>query len=421
MIWILSVISEYTVGCRAFRCLRLPSGNCEQRVMAGRQGGSLPGVEQILPPGSSCKYISAEVRPSSRHWHQFLPTTYDWLTLTKSHYLVNMIFPTLALGAALLATFQPAAASTRYGCWGKLDPKFHADCAVAASSLLIFQMSGDRIYLPRAILEQQWGNCRVQMKGDNGGSVPAAALFASLDILISRCQRGYFQYPELGFNFNVLGPANWKRNLDSADFQEIDATHDDSLSLPSPKSLELYNKPTETLPPPASVVNAAITERNHPRDLEARDRPRGRFIEGGHTRNTFFNLYRGTQVIINGLTPYLVKLAPSFPSRIDDLVNSALTNPTRQVISTGIASVTSGASNTIILTASLVAGFQSWQQVFNQMGDSGSLVYRFMEDAVTDFADGKYTYAFYTIYDRKDVPVITFILNGVHGQTTNLP
>ncbi|KAF3134233.1 hypothetical protein TWF594_008786 [Orbilia oligospora] len=291
--------------------------------------------------------------------------------------------------------------------------KFHKDCMVAASGIVLQQTgTDDNAWVPPNIITQSWGSCTAKLRGSGSGNVvPAIALVSSFEQLGSRCQNGYFYYDSGFVNAELNGKSGWKRDAPATEIE-----------------LETTWNTTESISHYESKEPEWLSSRRHGKEEEEElstrsrltKRANGRFITSLTGRAGTFQLYRGTQTI-TGPHPGADVLVVDMYNVVLDLVDGALTNTGKYLLRTGI-DVTSGSTvNVLALAVQLGGKYSSWQQMFNSFGDGGDLARGLINSAVVNWDGEQLTAGVYHIYDRFNDVVFSLILNGITGTTGGFP
>ncbi|KAK6334953.1 hypothetical protein TWF718_010394 [Orbilia javanica] len=313
---------------------------------------------------------------------------------------------------SLLLLVAPALSSTTYGCWSDKSQKFHKDCMIAASGIILQQTgTDDNAWVPPYIISQSWGTCTAKIRGSGSGNVvPAIALISSFEQLGSRCQNGYFYYDSGYINAELNGKSGWKRDAPAEVKREI--TWNTTESIPHYESKE-----PEWL---ASRRQGKVDEEEEPsaRNKLAK-RASGTYIIALTGRAGTFTLYRGAQTII-GPHPGADVLVADMYNAVFDLVEGGLSNTGNFLLRTGI-DVTSGSTVNVLALATQLGKYSTWDQMFTSFGDRGDIVRRLINAAVVNWDSEQLTAGVYHVYDKFNDVVFSVVLNGITGTTTNLP
>ncbi|KAK6511557.1 hypothetical protein TWF481_000472 [Arthrobotrys musiformis] len=316
---------------------------------------------------------------------------------------------------SFLVLVAPVLSSTTYGCWSDKSQKFHKDCMIAASGIVLQQTgTDDNSWVPPYIITQSWGSCTAKLRGSGSGNVvPAIALISSFEQLGSKCQNGYFYYDSGYINAELNGKSGWKR--DAPTEIELETTWNTTESIPHYESKEpewlssRYKGGKSKEEPEPSAARSRLAKRAN-----------GKYISSLTGRAGTFQLYRGTQTII-GNHPGADVLVVDMYNVVLDLVDGALTNTGTYLLRSGI-DVTSGSTVNVLAIAIQLGGqYSSWQQMFNSFGDGGDLARALINSAVVNWDGEQLTAGVYHIYNRFNDVVFSLILNGVTGSTGNLP
>ncbi|KAF3917941.1 hypothetical protein ABW20_dc0109937 [Dactylellina cionopaga] len=317
----------------------------------------------------------------------------------------SIVFPSLLL----LGT--PSLASTTYGCWSEKSAKFHKDCMVAVSGLVMLQTGpDDNAWIPPNVISHSWGVCTAKIRGSGKGNVVAAInLLASFEQLGARCQNGYFYYDQGFINAELNGHAGWKR--DTIEFEGGVKTWNTTESIPHYESEqpEWFHEEKEEQPVERSTSNEL-----------AKRAPQGKFVTSLTNRAGTFALWRGTQVGSN-LHPGSNVLVTEMYNVILDLVDGALTNTGTYILRSGLDTQSGSTVNVLALAIQLSGHYSSWQDMFNKFGDSGDLARSLIYSAVNNWSGEDLTAGVYHVYNRFNDVVFSLILNGVGGTVTGFP
>ncbi|KAK6360534.1 hypothetical protein TWF730_006675 [Orbilia blumenaviensis] len=318
--------------------------------------------------------------------------------------------------ATLISSFlllaAPALSSTTYGCWSDMSIKFHKDCMIAATGLILAQTGNDdKSWIPPNIISRSWGGCTAKVRGSGSGNVvPAIALVSSFEQLGSRCQNGFFYYDSGYINAELNGHAGWKRDTSSTELQ-LETTWNTTESIPHYES----GKP-DWLSPHLPEEGQNGPSKGH----KLAKRATGTFIGSEANRAGTFRLYRSATVIV-GSHPGALVLVVEMYNVILDLIDAALTNTGSSILRAGLDATSGSTVNVLALAVQLSGGFNSWQTMFNSLGDSGQLVRDLIYIAVNDWSGAGLTAGVYHVYNRFDDVVFSFILNGVAGSLGPFP
>lgn len=86
--------------------------------------------------------------------------------------------------------------------------------------------------------------------------MPVKALLSSFDILVSRCQNGYYYYDDGWLNANIRGHANRKRDTTMASDSAIDLSSSSLVQWETPESPE----PLPLAVGPLSNIDTSLDE-----------------------------------------------------------------------------------------------------------------------------------------------------------------
>lgn len=329
--------------------------------------------------------------------------------------------------AALLAVLQPIQAKTNYGCWSEQSAIFHEHCLAAVSTIITKFSIGPNArdaLMPANLETVTRGNCRVQIKAKSARRVYIPDLLTSFNVLISRCQNGYFYYDDGWFNANVQGHAGWKRDTvgDAANDTDVDFPHG---------GLSEWELSEEISSVPALDAAASVADSNHFKRQNARDLvvpragpspPTGSMINKLSSRGSIYTLTRTIHRTMTGLTATAPQLIRFFEDRARDLISDALTITDGSVQVSSIAHNNGHNSQAIAVSARMNHGIaQNWQQLFNRWGDGGYAASELLIIALQDYYHQGFTTALYTIWNDRTGELVSFTLNRVVGTTNALP
>lgn len=324
--------------------------------------------------------------------------------------------------AVTMASFQMAEAVTHYGCWSEKSSLFRKDCVVAFTSLVMLGHTvtdSDKVQLPRAIIESTYGSCKAQITSTNGGSVSTGALLSSFDQLAARCQNGYFFYDSGWVNANIQGHAGWKRDESNGNVTIIDLP--ENVQLPTGAKYE-WETPTSPVQGSIEVDSApeSHVERGHVKSLSRRAKPVGQRLWSGSAGRNAYELYRGTVAKLAGMTYHNV-IVQQVEDAAKDLIDRAVTNRGSAILRVGVDQQEGATARVLTLAMQLAGGFNSWQALFNSMGDGGDMVTDMIAVSCADVIGYHLTGAAYNLYNHRGDVVLSFILNGVGGTGSALP
>ncbi|EPS42682.1 hypothetical protein H072_3325 [Dactylellina haptotyla CBS 200.50] len=308
----------------------------------------------------------------------------------------------------------PSLASTTYGCWSDQSVKFHKDCMIAVSALVLSQTGhDDNAWIPPYFINYAWGNCNARIRGsDNGNVVPAINLLASFEQLGSRCQNGFFYYDGGWIDAELNGHAGFKREAASPErVDEAKVTWNTTEWVPH------YNSKKPNWFP----FNEEKEDKDdHPRLNSTRLTKRDQIAQYSNSAGTW-TLLRTASVVI-GYPPQYYTLVGSMISETGYLIDDAISYTGNDVWVTGVDAPNGSTVNTIGLALQLsTEQFPNWAALFNNFGDRGYVAKQLLSSAATDYYASKFTGAIYHIQDRYGNVVFSVMINGVTGNVGGFP
>jgi hypothetical protein len=320
--------------------------------------------------------------------------------------------------AALMALSSASLvqATTTYGCWSDYGVKFHEDCLVAATSLIMLQTgTDDQTWVPPYAITYKAGGCTARLKATDGGyAIATVNLLASFVQLDKNCQNGYFYYDDGYIDANLQGHTGWKREIDGDDDSEFNVDNSTGITdMPHGGMREWTIEEDITVFPNTTDARAGV----HIGSRVAARAIRGTRINSRSSNIGVVSLFRGASFTITGITE-LYSMSMNMVTRLFDLTNAALTNTGHNILHNGLASPTGSTVCVLAVAVQLGGVYSSWQDLNNALGDSGTDMATFLINAVQDHQSNGYTASVYHCYKQATEDVLfSVIVNLVSGSS----
>ncbi|KAK6528849.1 hypothetical protein TWF694_004083 [Orbilia ellipsospora] len=328
------------------------------------------------------------------------------------------LFPFLSLLAA------PVLGSTTYGCWSEQSNKFHVDCMVAASAVVMRQTGNDdQAWIPPSALSYSWGACTANIYGkDNGYAVPALNLIASFEQLGSRCQNGFFYYDSGYIDAELQGRAGWwRRKTRRSNKPKIAGSHDAATTWNTTEEIPHYISPKpDKFPFNVKPVKNGEGQEDKGKNSRLAKRQNGVFVQQVSNGFTTWSIYRGAQVVA-GRHPSAYNLVGEGLNALSALIDGAIGNNGNELLTQGVDTTSGSTVNVLAFAVQLGGKYSSWQNLFNSFGDGRTLPRTLLSAALNDWDAAGFTGGIYHVYDSNLDVVFSILINGVVGSVDGFP
>lgn len=328
--------------------------------------------------------------------------------------------------AVVLSSLQTVQAKTESGCWSKNGVNKY--CVSAVNKMLAHQhrmAKVDLVGLPNSIWEVTVGNCKAQLASKTGGLVPFTAVAGSYSQVLARCDQGwwYWDNGKVGGNFSL----RTKRSEGEVDGVVREIPEHEAAKPPSTVDTKQQEDVYEAkehggVTPKDDSTSTSDLQRAHVRDLVPRSPKITKFMKTFVTATNLakaYELWQGSFFAFQEKLTYRI-IRQHFRDRVGDMVDRALTNLGSDVLGTEIGQNEGSEVRAMAIELQLSIGLESWNSLFNAMGDGGDAAKQMIQYAIAHTMNSGVAAAVYHVYDHNDV-VMSILINGVQPLAGPIP